>query len=234
MQLALGIFVLFVGLAESITKGGPWQPGTGAIKEPKLSKRERQRTGTDLADRAAVPTEVPQREAAGKPSARSLQESRWRPKSGEVVECRSLTAWVPAKYVEMHDGMPVCELNGVRRPFQRVRKLQTNPQKLLDAQAAKHYDKHAVPEPHGHTSHVNPLRPNSDRMWYTESREYKYQDGEITDEPAFRERQSPPVQPAVTTSAYVWSWGVSVFLSILFILAMGGGYWCCYVKRESS
>eukprot|EP00746_Dinoflagellata_sp_MGD_P007320 gnl/MRDRNA2_/MRDRNA2_114462_c0_seq1.p1 gnl/MRDRNA2_/MRDRNA2_114462_c0~~gnl/MRDRNA2_/MRDRNA2_114462_c0_seq1.p1 ORF type:complete len:191 (-),score=33.33 gnl/MRDRNA2_/MRDRNA2_114462_c0_seq1:35-607(-) len=171
-------------------------------------------------------------------TASMMQRSLWQPKKGDLVECRSLTAWISAKYVGMHDGMPLCELDGVRRPFQQVRKPQKSPERLVDAQAAPQYDKQAVPELDGHTSQVNPLRPNSDRRWWTEARwkknqQYMHQDGDITDEPVFSGTKQMPQEsiPAVDQGKYKWV--LVLLVSSLTILICIGGL-CFYEFRIKS
>lgn len=166
------------------------------------------------------------------------QRDSWKPKEGELVECRSLTVWVQARYVETwSNGMPICELNGVRRPFHKVRKLDQqkllDAQKLADTKREDQYDKHAVREPPGHTSHVNPLKPNTDRSWFTEARwlkgqEYEYQNGPITDDPAFR---APPLRPQVkrvdNMAAYGLSIGITLMVILLFICTLGAWFFGC-------
>lgn len=175
---------------------------------------------------------------SGKASDSEALRGSGQPKSGDWVECRSLTAWVPAKYVEMKDGMPICELNGVRRPFQDVRTPKIEPQKLAAAKQAKKYDKHAVPEPHGHTSQVNPLKPNTDRKWYIEGRwkkgeAYKHQDGEITDDPAFHSAERmPPIESEsrdmLMSRTYAFSLGMTMIVILFFMVCFG----CWYISQK--
>lgn len=167
-----------------------------------------------------------------KQSKTGAKSNSWHPKEGDFVECRSLTTWVYARYVEMLNGMPICELNGVRRPFKKVRKPKVDPEKLADAKLANSYEQHATPELHGHTSQINPLKPNSDRKWYTEGRwkkgqQYHYQDGEITVHPAVTVGQVPriPGPPVERDNTIVIAYIIAVPLVVVLCSLCGFAAW---------